>query len=65
MELGFFTMPLHPPGSDTTKTLDHDIDQMVVLRRVRLQGSVCWRAFHVYMGEYSVSGISLLQKRLR
>ena len=31
MELGFFTMPLHPPGSDTTKTLDHDIEQMVVL----------------------------------
>ena len=31
MELGFFTMPLHPPGSDTTQTLDHDIEQMVTL----------------------------------
>ena len=31
MELGFFTMPLHPPGSDTTKTLDDDIEQMVIL----------------------------------
>ena len=24
-------MPLHPPGSDTTKTLDDDIEQMVIL----------------------------------
>ena len=31
MELGFFTMPLHPPGSDTTKTLDDDLEQMIVL----------------------------------
>ena len=24
MELGYFTMPLHPPGSNFTKTLDED-----------------------------------------
>ena len=31
MELGLFTMPLHPPGSDITKTLDDDLEQIVVL----------------------------------
>ena len=31
MELGFFTMPLHPPGSDYTKSLDDDLNQIVVL----------------------------------
>ena len=31
MEVGFFTMPLHPPGSDYTKTLDDDLEQLVVL----------------------------------
>ena len=31
MEVGLFTMPLHPPGSDITKTLDDDLDQIVTL----------------------------------
>ncbi len=31
MELGFFTMPLHPPGSDITRTLDDDLEQVVAL----------------------------------
>jgi alkanesulfonate monooxygenase SsuD/methylene tetrahydromethanopterin reductase-like flavin-dependent oxidoreductase (luciferase family) len=31
MELGYFTMPLHPPGSNITQTLDDDLEQMVVL----------------------------------
>ena len=31
MEVGFFTMPLHPPGSDYTKTLDDDLEQLVIL----------------------------------
>lgn len=34
MELGYFTMPLHPPGSDMTKTLQSDLDQMVMLDRL-------------------------------
>lgn len=34
MEVGYFTMPLHPPGSDLTETLDHDIDQIVTLDRL-------------------------------
>ena len=31
MEVGYFTMPLHPPGSDITKTLDDDLEQIVTL----------------------------------
>ena len=31
MELGFFTMPMHPPGSDMTKTLHDDLRQIVKL----------------------------------
>ena len=31
MEVGYFTMPLHPPGSDIAKTLDDDLDQIVTL----------------------------------
>ena len=31
MELGYFTMPLHPPGSNLTQTIQDDLEQMVVL----------------------------------
>ena len=31
MELGFFTMPLHPPGSDLAQTLEDDLEQIVFL----------------------------------
>ena len=31
MKLGYFTMPLHPPGSDPAKTIKDDLDQLVVL----------------------------------
>jgi hypothetical protein len=31
MEAGFFTMPLHPPGSDITKTFDDGLDQIIAL----------------------------------
>lgn len=31
MELGFFTMPLHPPGSDFAQTVEDDIEQLVKL----------------------------------
>lgn len=34
MELGYFTMPLHPPGSDMTKTLGDDLEQIVTLDRL-------------------------------
>ena len=31
MRVGYFTMPLHPPGSDLSKTLEDDLQQMEVL----------------------------------
>ena len=31
MEVGYFTMPLHPPGSNLTKTLEDDLEQIVTL----------------------------------
>ena len=31
LEVGYFTMPLHPPGSDLTKTLEDDLEQIVAL----------------------------------
>ena len=31
MQVGFFTMPLHPPGSDITQTLEDDLHQLEVL----------------------------------
>ena len=31
MELGYFTMPLHPPGSVQADTMDHDLDQLATL----------------------------------
>lgn len=31
MEVGFFTMPLHPPGTDYTRALDEDLEQLVFL----------------------------------
>ena len=31
MEVGYFTMPLHPAGSDITQTLDDDLEQIVML----------------------------------
>ena len=34
MQVGFFTMPLHPPGSNFTQTLEDDIHQLEVLDRL-------------------------------
>jgi alkanesulfonate monooxygenase SsuD/methylene tetrahydromethanopterin reductase-like flavin-dependent oxidoreductase (luciferase family) len=34
MQLGFFTMPLHPPGSDLAQTLQDDLGQLVELDRL-------------------------------
>lgn len=31
MEVGYFTMPLHPPGSDISETMDADLEQLVKL----------------------------------
>ena len=34
MEVGYFTMPLHPPGSDFTQTLEDDLEQIVTLDKL-------------------------------
>jgi len=34
MRLGYFTMPLHPPGSDHAKTMEDDLEQIVTLDRL-------------------------------
>jgi limonene 1,2-monooxygenase len=31
LEIGYFTMPLHPAGSNLTETLDADLEQLVFL----------------------------------
>ena len=31
MKLGYFNMPMHPPGSNFTKTLHDDLEQIEVL----------------------------------
>ena len=31
MEVGYFAMPLHPPGADLTRTLQDDLEQIVML----------------------------------
>lgn len=31
MELGFFTMPLHPPGTDYTRAVHEDLEQIILL----------------------------------
>jgi alkanesulfonate monooxygenase SsuD/methylene tetrahydromethanopterin reductase-like flavin-dependent oxidoreductase (luciferase family) len=34
MRLGYFAMPLHPPGSDLAQTLEDDLEQLVTLERL-------------------------------
>ena len=34
MHVGYFTMPLHPPGSDPARTMEDDLEQLVTLERL-------------------------------
>ena len=34
MELGYFAMPLHPPGSDFAQTVEDDLEQIITLDRL-------------------------------
>jgi alkanesulfonate monooxygenase SsuD/methylene tetrahydromethanopterin reductase-like flavin-dependent oxidoreductase (luciferase family) len=34
MQLGYFTMPLHPPGADPARTMADDLEQIVTLDRL-------------------------------
>ncbi len=48
MQYGYFTMPLHPPGSDYTHTLEEDLEQIVVLDQLGYQ--------EAWIGEHFTSG---------
>src|SRR5262249_20101360 len=34
MHLGYFAMPLHPPGADPAQTMDEDLEQLAILDRL-------------------------------
>ena len=34
MRLGYFAMPLHPPGADPARTMDDDLAQLATLDRL-------------------------------
>ena len=34
MRLGYFAMPLHPPGADPAQTMDEDLEQLATLDRL-------------------------------
>ncbi len=44
MRSGYFTMPLHPPGSNITETLEDDLNQLVTLDQLGYQ--------EAYIGEH-------------
>lgn len=48
MEIGYFTMPLHPAGSDLSKTLNHDLEQIKFLDRAGF--SEAWIGEHFTAG---------------
>ena len=42
MEIGFFTMPLHPPGCDITKTFDDDCCQSAKVGQIGTRENCCY-----------------------
>ena len=38
MKLGYFTMPLHPPGSEWSYTLQKDLQQILLLDELSDRG---------------------------
>lgn len=48
MELGYFTMPLHPAGSNLTETLEHDLEQIVFLDEIGFK--------EAWIGEHFTAG---------
>jgi alkanesulfonate monooxygenase SsuD/methylene tetrahydromethanopterin reductase-like flavin-dependent oxidoreductase (luciferase family) len=45
MQLGYFTMPLHPPGESPADTLEHDLDQLATLDRLGFREA--WIGEHI------------------
>ncbi len=48
MRLGYFMMPLHPPGSDLAKTMEHDLEQVEYLESLGFE--------EVWVGEHFTAG---------
>jgi limonene 1,2-monooxygenase len=44
MQVGYFAQPLHPPGSDLSETLQHDLYQMEKLDE--------WGYHEAWIGEH-------------
>ena len=52
MKVGYFTMPLHPPGSNITETLESDLQQIILLDQ--LGYSEAW------IGEHHSGGFEII-----
>lgn len=48
MEIGYFTMPLHPAGSELHKTMEHDLEQIKFLDRIGFK--------EAWIGEHFTAG---------
>ena len=58
MEIGFFTMPLHPAGSNLTETLDQDLEQLVILDELGYKEA--WIGEHFTAGWENIAAPDLL-----
>lgn len=58
MEIGYFTMPLHPPGSKLSDTLTEDLEQLQFLDRVGF--SEAWVGEHFTAGWENIAAPDLL-----
>ena len=58
MKLGFFTMPLHPPGAELSQTLDDDQKQLIFLDELGF--SEAWIGEHFTAGWENISAPDLL-----
>src|SRR5262249_61276913 len=45
MRVGYFTMPLHPPGADPGRTMAEDLEQLVFLDQLGFEEA--WVAEHI------------------
>ncbi|MEM4408399.1 MAG: LLM class flavin-dependent oxidoreductase [Candidatus Caldarchaeum sp.] len=58
MDLGFFTMPLHPPGRRLAETLDEDLEQLIILDELGF--SEAWIGEHFTAGWENIPAPDLL-----
>ncbi|MFI5323623.1 MAG: LLM class flavin-dependent oxidoreductase, partial [Thermodesulfobacteriota bacterium] len=58
MEIGYFTMPLHPAGSNLTETLDEDLEQIVILDGLGFREA--WIGEHFTSGWENIAAPDLL-----